>query len=181
MSTKPNCDCLNDCGDDRNVERGTVEPCGFFKMRKARDEAREVALRARNAAVRTLEAKGYTYIDGTEQWKPPLGTQPAWTAHDTLAVRDVIAERRRQVDQEGWTPEHDDQYQYGSIAQAAGSYALHASGVYHGMFPAPAVWPWMPKWWKPTTPRRDLVKAGALILAEIEWLDRAAARAGDAS
>lgn len=92
----------------------------------------------------------------------------------TAAARDVLAERARQVSAEGWTPEHDDQYQHGSIAQAAGCYALHASGVYKGMYPS--VWPWMPKWWKPTTPRRDLVKAGALILAEIERLDRAEAR-----
>ncbi|KVF22902.1 hypothetical protein WJ06_10105 [Burkholderia cepacia] len=89
----------------------------------------------------------------------------------TDAARDVLAERHRQLEAEGWTPEHDDQYQHGSIAQAAGCYALHASGVYKGMYPS--VWPWMPKWWKPTTPRRDLVKAGALILAEIERLDRA--------
>lgn len=107
---------------------------------------------------------------GASQAVVHVGTEPVAL---TAATHDVLAERRRQVEAEGWTPEHDDQYQHGSIAQAAGCYALHASGVYHGMFPAPAVWPWMPKWWKPTTPRRDLVKAGALILAEIERLDRA--------
>lgn len=37
------------------------------------------------------------------------------------------------------------------------------------------VWPWDESWWKPTNRRRDLVKAGALILAEIERLDRAEA------
>lgn len=38
----------------------------------------------------------------------------------------------------------------------------------------PRQWPftWWLDWWKPTTYRRDLVKAGALILAEIERLDR---------
>jgi len=35
-------------------------------------------------------------------------------------------------------------------------------------------WPWAEKWWKPKNERRDLVKAAALILAEIERLDRAA-------
>jgi hypothetical protein len=35
------------------------------------------------------------------------------------------------------------------------------------------IWPWDRKWWKPTDRRRDLVKAAALILAEIERLDRA--------
>jgi len=36
-------------------------------------------------------------------------------------------------------------------------------------------WPikWMAAWFKPTDPRRDLVKAGALCIAEIERLDRA--------
>lgn len=38
----------------------------------------------------------------------------------------------------------------------------------------PELWPWPSEWWKPTDVRRDLVKAGALILAEIERLDRAA-------
>jgi len=31
----------------------------------------------------------------------------------------------------------------------------------------------MAAWFKPTDPRRDLVKAGALCIAEIERLDRA--------
>jgi len=28
------------------------------------------------AAIRTLEAKGYTYLEGAELWRPPLGTPP---------------------------------------------------------------------------------------------------------
>ncbi|MGA4817142.1 hypothetical protein ACPA9J_29995 [Pseudomonas aeruginosa] len=35
-------------------------------------------------------------------------------------------------------------------------------------------WPWDEQWWKPTTVRRDMVKACALALAEIERLDRTA-------
>lgn len=35
-------------------------------------------------------------------------------------------------------------------------------------------WPWDASWWKPNARRRNLVKAGALILAEIERIDRAA-------
>ncbi|KVX33434.1 hypothetical protein WT32_02500 [Burkholderia anthina] len=143
-------------------------------MRKACDEAHDAALRARNAAVRTLEAKGYTYLDGAEQWNPPLGKSPAWVAHDTQAVRDVIAERRRQVDQEGWTPQHDDEHANGELATAAGAYAL-----FNDSAPAPFFWPWDASWWKPTGRRRNLVKAGALILAEIERLDRDADLAGE--
>lgn len=85
------------------------------------------------------------------------------------ALNDVIAERQRQVGIEGWTPEYDDQYVHGELAKAAGCYAM-----LNDRHPSPEEWPWAEEWWKPTTTRRDLVKAGALILAEIERLDRAA-------
>ncbi|MCW0104966.1 hypothetical protein [Burkholderia pseudomallei] len=97
----------------------------------------------------------------------------AGEARLTDAARDMLAERRQQVEAEGWTPEHDDQYQHGAIALAAACYAANAGGVAWAD-PLPSFWPWMHNWWKPTTPRRDLVKAGALILAELERLDRAA-------
>ena len=89
------------------------------------------------------------------------------------AARDVLAERARQISAEGWTPEHDDQHVDGEMAQASGCYALNAAGwkteALRGCWPIK----WMAAWFKPTTPRRDLVKAGALIIAEIERLDRA--------
>ncbi|HHM8949108.1 TPA: hypothetical protein ACRNDK_003332, partial [Pseudomonas aeruginosa] len=96
---------------------------------------------------------------------------------------DVQAERRRQITAEGWTPEHDDEHADGQMAQAAGCYALHAGGIGtdwpDGLQNGSALfWPWDKDWWKPTTPRRDLVKACALALAEIERLDRAAASQG---
>lgn len=91
---------------------------------------------------------------------------------------DVQAERRRQIKAEGWTPQHDDEHADGQMAQAAGCYALHAGGIGtdwpDGRQNGSALfWPWDKDWWKPTTPRRDLVKACALALAEIERLDRA--------
>ncbi len=91
----------------------------------------------------------------------------------TQAARDVLVERHRQISSEGWTPEHDDQHTAGEIASAGAAYAL-ASTLYHadpyaGVL---SIWPWSRGWLKPTNPRSDLVKAGALILAEIERLDR---------
>lgn len=110
------------------------------------------------------------------------------------AARDVLAERRRQVAVEGWTPEHDDEHIGGSLANAAACYAHHAgiasSRIAYGgasaaaieaIFarrPPPVNWPWIKSCWKPTGRRRDLVKAGALIIAEIERLDRAAIAKG---
>lgn len=90
---------------------------------------------------------------------------------ETNAARDILTERRRQIEAEGWAPEHDDEHGAGEMALAAACYALNAAGC--GCEVA-RNWPWDRSWWKPSTPRRDLVKAGALILAEIERLDRAA-------
>ena len=96
----------------------------------------------------------------------------------TQAARDVLAERRRQVEAESWTPSHDDTHINAEMAIAAACYALSASG-----WERAAIWEIWPKswgvnWFKPIDRRRDLVKAGALILAEIERLDRAALKGG---
>lgn len=91
----------------------------------------------------------------------------------TAAAADVLAERKRQVTADGWTPGHDDEYEHGELADAAGCYAL-SSELFDCAGEPPRPWPWPDEWWKPTNRRRDLVKAGALILAEIERLDRAA-------
>ncbi|HAW8058895.1 TPA: hypothetical protein JLP81_002877 [Escherichia coli] len=85
------------------------------------------------------------------------------------AVQSVIAERQRHQSVEGWTPEHDDQYSKSQLLWASSCYVLNAIHPFNRI---PFDWPWTPEWWKPTNPRRDLVKAGALILAEIERIDR---------
>jgi len=87
----------------------------------------------------------------------------------TAAARDVLAERQRQISAEGWTPEYDDQHNSGDMAFAAACYATATPEGFSDI----VQWPWAAKWWKPAGPRRNLVKAAALILAEIERLDRA--------
>lgn len=97
---------------------------------------------------------------------------------------DVQEERRRQITAEGWTPEHDDEHDNGEMARAAACYALAGSSAPNDGTAALLVslaWPWDQQWWKPTSARRDLVKACALALAEIERLDRAAATQGGPS
>jgi hypothetical protein len=89
----------------------------------------------------------------------------------TQAARDVLAERRRQVEAEGWHPDQDDDYEDGQLSVAAACYAMQGSSPNYG---PPPDWPWDKEWWKPTDDRRNLVKAGALILADIERIDRAA-------
>lgn len=96
------------------------------------------------------------------------------------AAVDVLAERRRQVEAEGWTPEHDDEHTNDEIAALACFYAMPPESREwscpdgYGDTLGESI---RPAGWQTTTGdrRRELVKAGALILAEIERIDRAEA------
>lgn len=92
----------------------------------------------------------------------------------------IAAERKRQVEEKGWTPEHDDGHGDQSLAFAAVVYACPS--------PKPIgvkrLWPWtdVPPYHEAAVgdtmrERRDarikvLAKAGALIAAEIDRLLR---------
>ena len=131
----------------------------------------------------------------------------------------IADERQRQIEVEGWTPEHDDEHNDQSLQRAANCYADASSNIlsalewattkgvefarrhektkeiladleeikadplkYHygrddnGQLKPPRFdWPssWNTSWWKPSAdPIRNLVKAGALIAAEIDRLQR---------
>lgn len=104
-------------------------------------------------------------------------------------IQIISEERDRQVTAEGWSPDHDSTHIEGQLAYAGASYAL-----YHAMkttFPpasfeklkledqATKEWPWEREWWKPSTdPIKNLAKAGALIAAEIDRLQRLAQQHG---
>lgn len=96
------------------------------------------------------------------------------TASSASSMRDeALAERLRQVEVEGRTPESDDKYPGGQLACAAIAYLMV------GVNPngARLWWPWDVKTFKPSPDtRRNLIKAGALLLADIEWLDRLRAK-----
>lgn len=76
----------------------------------------------------------------------------------------IAAERKRQLEAEGWSFEHDDEHNRGELALAAAAYATGRV----------TLWPWPGEGsFKPTgDSTRDLVKAGALIAAEIDRLQR---------
>lgn len=134
------------------------------------------ALKSARAAYEAAIPDGAWYRDGGETDIPIraaitayLSVQAGWRS---MAGDDVLAERRRQIEAEGWTPEHDDAHDKGELAAAASCYAFSAvKSPYHLNN---QIWPWSSEWWKPADSRRNLVKAGALIIAEIERLDRLA-------
>lgn len=104
------------------------------------------------------------HVFGSPIWECEVRTGPA--------ITDVIAERLRQIGDEGWTAEHDDEHGDGSMAIAAACYALPPGMRQMTEMSCPWGWPWSPEWWKPKDRRKDLVRAAALLLAEIERMDR---------
>lgn len=121
-------------------------------------------------------------MDLAEDWlaaRPDLEPQaPKQAEREPLsqAAQDVLAERQRQISVEGWTPEHDDEHRTGGMAIAAAAYALQVlPGVIASEVVA-KIWHWTGwtrAWFKPSDDERNLVKAGALILAELERRHRA--------
>lgn len=88
----------------------------------------------------------------------------------------IYKERRAQIYREAFVPQSDDKYTRGQLAIAAHCYTDFALEQIEGKNPDPSIipdqWIWDKKWWKPSTPERNLVKAGALLLAEHERLER---------
>ena len=88
----------------------------------------------------------------------------------TKALDDVVAERLRQTEVEGWDKSHDDLHQDHQLSKAAACYACPEITV--GKEYEVKYWPWDRNWWKPRSHRENCVRAAALLLAEIERLDR---------
>lgn len=91
----------------------------------------------------------------------------------------IAEERKRQVEVEGWTPEHDAEHTSSALAVAAASYALDVAAMgdnyesWKEIYKEQArrLWPFDEEWRKVSPdPIRNLVKAGALIAAEIDRL-----------
>jgi hypothetical protein len=102
-------------------------------------------------------------------------TAPVPAARDRSGAALIAAERERQIEDEGWTPEHDAEHWDDDLARAAVCYAMPFSE--RPLLGPPRLWPWESQAWKPTLNDRirELTKAGALIAAEIDRLQARAA------
>ena len=191
-------------------EDAVFEPCEECGQRPVQygQDAEIERLKAQNAALvgvaKTYEEWEADVIHSPEAWAPcgmaetPTLTKAQWgrlieiqgMRNAALATDDqttpsagaaaIAAERLRQVTQEGWTADHDDQHDRGELADAAVTYLLFGDNAPGPDLPFERFWPWGHSWWKPKDRRHDLVRAGALIAAEIDRLDRAAlANAGE--
>lgn len=87
------------------------------------------------------------------------------------AVRSTVREeRQRQIAEEGYHPDRDDEHEKGELVRAAVMYAMDkVPGPGHN----PHLWPWRERSFRPKDDhRRNLVIAAALLLAELERLER---------
>lgn len=86
----------------------------------------------------------------------------------------IEVERIRQVESEGYSIEHDTYYEKSELLGAALAYLYQAEKAANNITfldNPPSNWPWPEKYWKPSVdPIANLVKAGALIAAEIDRL-----------
>lgn len=85
----------------------------------------------------------------------------------------ITQERQRQIEAKGWTPEHDDRHKHGELYIAASCYMC-----LDDFENAPELWPWRRAKWKPKGRIDNLVRAGALVAAEIDRLQRLARESG---
>ena len=128
--------------------------------------------------------------------QPTLVLPGGISRHAVVAVTELAGERARQITEEGFTPEWDDRHHRpADLALAAATYAAFSamenenSREHHrqslwGFVPGftgiiGQLWPWPAQWFKPRARRRELIKAGALILAQLERLSREAEREAD--
>ena len=109
----------------------------------------------------------------------------------TIVLREIHDERESQIFGHGFDRAGDDQYTRNQLPLAAAAYLVHGSMAARSRWEfagghmrlVPGAWPhdWDALHFKPNPEdrRRDLVKAAALVVAEIERIDRAAGQPGE--
>lgn len=136
-----------------------------------------------------LERLRFKRVVFVPQAPPPDDLEPTEHAKDVLAA--IGAERARQITREGFSIEHDDAHRHGELLHAAAAYAINV-GIAQKYrekrmdadefdacireTPVPRFWPLADSWWKPKGARHDLIVAAALLVAEIERIDREEAK-----
>ena len=119
---------------------------------------------------------------------PNMSSTPVVAAHGWPSVlhgdalRDIVAERIAQVEQHGFTLEHDLGHLPEHLALAGASYVNTAIDELHGKRSAadevPDTWPF-DDGWNPSDTRHNLVKGIAILWAAVDRLDATHRDAGD--
>ena len=78
----------------------------------------------------------------------------------------ISEERKRQIEKEGYSLEHDanhnvNEFTFAAMAYLACNFPNNAANE---------MWPWELEYWKPKDLRKNLIRAGALIAAALDRL-----------
>lgn len=114
---------------------------------------------------------------------PPEKPDPDYIRRNTTwlepsSIYAEIDQRRQKQIAKGYDAAHDDQHTKGEIALGAAAYCQSAAKpkLYQkkpgAAFTFPTCWPWKSSEFNPKNPREDLLNAAAMIVAEIERIDR---------
>jgi len=99
-------------------------------------------------------------------------------AVQSKAITDVARERSRQQNTKGYTRQRDAGYKNNELVRAAIAYSTNVAEPRETV-EVPYSWPWEAQLFNPEGRRIDLIKAAALLVAEIERLDLDAEEDGD--
>lgn len=92
-------------------------------------------------------------------------------ARETYGVlMEVATERAKQISK-GFDASQDDRYTENELVLAATAYSINVAAPRHSV-EVPYSFPWAAQYFKPEGRRADLIKAVALLVAEIERMDR---------
>ncbi|HEL4234667.1 TPA: hypothetical protein UM516_000933 [Stenotrophomonas maltophilia] len=145
---------------------------GELSVASAIDQVLELFPSSGRAALQTL-AGLFTHPTIYRYAAPPAQSVDLGTG-----IKAIASERERQLCIEGFSRDSDEQYREGELARAATAYVQLAamdlqvgSRKHIASQEPPFFWPWAQEWWKPVDARRDLVRAGALIAAQIDLID----------
>lgn len=97
-------------------------------------------------------------------------------------LEEITTERRRQISAEGRKPVCSDTIRLGELLRAANLYLWHGTdkGAALDQNGTPVNWPWDAEQWDPKDRYTNVVRAGALCLAEAERQHRIGGFAGTA-
>lgn len=156
---------------------GVAVTLGDLINAKQEDRVRVCGLNSGFSAVHGelwVQGKNGMYQERADDCSWPTPTPATVEVKQPSAIGLIATERQRQREDEGWSESHDDDHDAGELADAAACYAMTPDTRMAADFQSD-VWPFHVSAWKPTHDDRirELVKAGALIVAEIERLQRA--------
>ncbi|HFK2921381.1 TPA: hypothetical protein ACGY72_002570 [Stenotrophomonas maltophilia] len=175
-------------GDSNPIHTATVraainalaarQPVGEPPMEMRICELRQVSLKPDRPYIFTVDANCANCRGDAAYAMGHTDTRPAQAVDLGTGIKAIASERERQLCIEGFSRDSDEQYREGELARAATAYVQLAamdlqvgSRKHIASQEPPFFWPWAPEWWKPVDARHDLVRAGALIAAQIDLID----------